>query len=327
MEVGKLKASDLRELIFNNIEGRRNEILTDPKIGGDCAVIDFGENVAHISSDPITGTSEELGKLAVNINCNDIATAGVEPVGIMLTLLAPAGTKREELDKVMKDAQAECRKLGVSIIGGHTEITRAVNQMVASVTAIGIGKKEDYKAREEAVPGDILLLTKGVGIEGTGIIAYEKASELRDIIGEELLSEAKEMLDKTSVVREGVVASPYVKGMHDVTEGGILGAVWEMSEFYGLGADVYRERLRIHRSTKAICDHYDIDPLKLISSGSMLIIVSPERIEELETRLDEEKISYERIGELKKERSKALIAGCFIKEIEEPESDELYRVV
>jgi len=327
MEVGKLKASDLRELIFNNIDSRREEILTDPKIGGDCAVIDFGDKVAHISSDPITGTSEELGKLAVNINCNDIATAGVEPVGIMLTLLAPEGTTRGELDRVMKDAQEECRKLGVSIIGGHTEVTRAVNQLVASVTAIGIGKKDEYRKREEAVPGDLLLLTKGVGIEGTGIISYEKASEVEEKLGIDILEEGKAMLDKTSVVKEGIVASPHVKGMHDVTEGGILGAVWEMSEFYNLGADIYREKLLVHRSTKAICDHYKIDPLRLISSGSMLMIVSPEKKEVLGGILDREKIQWDIIGELKKEKGKALIAGCFIEEIEEPESDELYKVV
>ncbi len=327
MEVGKLKASDLRELIFNNIEGRRKEILTDPKIGGDCAVMDFGEKVAYISSDPITGTSEELGKLAVNINCNDIATAGVEPVGLMLTILAPEGTTREELDRIMRDAQAECKKIGVSIIGGHTEITRVVNQIVASVTAIGIGDKKDYKSREETADGDILVLTKGVGIEGTGIIAYERENDILENLGEDILVEAKGMLDKTSVVKEGLVASSYVKGMHDVTEGGILGAVWEMSEFYGLGAEVYREKLVIHRSTKALCDHFQIDPLRLISSGSMLLVVSPENYEVLGEKLSSEGIEWSNIGRLTEEKSKVMISGCFIEEIGEPESDELYKVV
>lgn len=327
MKVGKLKATDLRELIFNNIEERRKEILTNPEIGGDCAVVDFGDKVAYLSTDPITGTSEELGKLAVNINCNDIATTGVEPVGIMLTILAPEGTTKEEVSTIMKDADAECKKLGVSIIGGHTEITTAVNQIVTSVTAIGIGDKKDYLKREKTVDGDILILTKGVGIEGTGIIAYEKSEEIEGKLGKGILDEAKAMLDKTSVVREGLVASDYVKGMHDVTEGGILGAVWEMSEFYGLGAEIYREKLVIARSTKAICDYYSIDPLRLISSGSMLLVVSKEKYEELGDRLSSEGIEWSRIGRLTEEKSKVIISGCFIKDIEEPESDELYKVV
>ena len=273
------------------------------------------------------GPREELGKLAVNINCNDIATAGVAPVGLLLTIMAPEGTTREELDKIMKDAQAECKKIGVSIIGGHTEITNVVNQIVASVTAIGIGPKRDYKAREKAVSGDILVLTKGVGIEGTGIIAYEKAGEIEEKLGSAILAEGKGMLDKTSVVKEGIVASPYVKGMHDVTEGGVLGAVWEMSEFHNLGAEVYREKLKIADSTKAICEYYKIDPLKLISSGSMLLVVSPEKYEELREKLSSEGIEWSNIGKLTEEKSKVIISGCFIEEIDEPESDELYKVV
>lgn len=327
MEVGKLKASDLKELIFDNIEERRSEILTDPKIGGDCAVVDFGEKVAHISTDPITGTSEGLGKLAVNINCNDIATAGVEPVGIMLTILAPEGTTKEEIDRVMKDANEECKRLNVSIIGGHTEITRAVNQMVASVTAIGIGEKKDYKAREEVVEGDILILSKGVGIEGTGIIAYEKEKEIEEKLGRDVLERGKAMLDKTSVVREGIIASKIAKGMHDVTEGGVLGALWEMSEFYNLGVEVYREKLKIDSSTKEICGYYNIDPLKLISSGSMLIVVSKERLGEIEGKLKKENIEFENIGRVRGDNSKILISGCSMIEIPEPESDELYKVV
>lgn len=327
MKVGKLKATDLKELIFENIKGRRKEILTKPEIGGDCAVVDFGEKVAYISTDPITGTSEELGKLAVNINCNDIATAGVEPVGIMLTILAPEGTTKEELSTIMRDADAECKRLGVSIIGGHTEITAAVNQIVTSVTAIGIGEKKDYTEREKTVDGDILILTKGVGIEGTGIIAYEKSEEIERELGKEILDEAKAMLDKTSVVKEGLVASAYAKGMHDVTEGGILGAVWEMSEFYNLGVEVYREKLKIARSTKALCDYYNIDPLRLISSGSMLLVVAEEKYEELGNKLSSEKIEWSKIGKLTDIKSKTIISGCFMKEIEEPESDELYKVV
>lgn len=327
MKVGKLKAADLKELIFQNIKGSRKEILTKPEIGGDCAVIDFGEKVAYLSTDPITGTSEELGKLAVNINCNDIATAGVEPVGIMLTILAPDGTSKEELSKIMRDADTECKKLGVAIIGGHTEITSAVNQIITSVTAIGIGEKKDYTEREKTLDGDILILTKGVGIEGTGIIAYEKSEEIERELGKEILDEAKAMLDKTSVVKEGLVASPYVKGMHDVTEGGILGAVWEMSEFYNLGVEVYREKLEIARSTKAICDYYNIDPLRLISSGSMLLVVAKEKYEELGDKLTLEGIGWSNIGRLTNEKPKVIISGCFIKEIEEPESDELYKVI
>ncbi len=327
LEIGKLKASDLEKLIFKNIKHRRSEILTDPKIGGDCAVLDFGDKVAYISSDPITGATEELGKLAVNINCNDIATAGIEPVGLMLTILAPEGTKAEDIERVVADAHAECEKLNVSIMGGHTEITKVVNRMVVSVTAIGIGKKDEYTKRGKVKPGDCLILTKGAGIEGTGIIAYEKSEEIRKNLGEQTLKDAKNMLDKISVVREGIIASPYVKGMHDVTEGGILGAVWEVSEFYGLGSEIYREKIEIADCTRAICDHFNINPLKLISSGSMLLTADPLKGSEIVEILKSEGIESQIIGKFIKDNSKSIISGNFVEEISEPESDELYKVV
>lgn len=327
MEIGKLKASELEKLIFNNIKNEREEVLTDPKIGGDCAVLDFGSKVAYISSDPITGATEELGKLAVNINCNDIATAGVQPVGLMLTILAPEGTKAEDIKRVVSDAQAECEKINVSIMGGHTEITKVVNQIVISVTAIGIGKKEEYVKREEVNPGDYMILTKGAGIEGTGIIAYERAYELEEALGEKTLKEAKAMLDKISVVREGVIASPYVKGMHDVTEGGVLGAVWEVSEFYGLGAKIYREKIKIAECTQKICTYFDINPLKLISSGSMLLAADPEKGEELIKILHKEGIKSHIIGKFTEKNSKTIVSKYSTEEIEEPGSDELYKVV
>jgi hydrogenase expression/formation protein HypE len=327
LEIGKLKASDLEKLVFKNIKHRRPEILTDPKIGGDCAVLDFGDKVAYISSDPITGATEELGKLAVNINCNDIATAGIEPVGLMLTILAPEGTKPQDIERVVTDAQAECERLNVSIMGGHTEITKVVNRMVVSVTAIGIGKKEDYTKREKVKEGDLLILTKGAGIEGTGIIAYEKSEEIGEKLGSETLKEAKMMLDKISVVREGIIASPYVKGMHDVTEGGVLGAVWEVSEFYGFGSEIYREKIKIAECTRQICDYFKIDSLKLISSGSMLLAADPEKGHEVIGILKNEGIESHIIGKFTKGNSKVIISGCFIEDISEPESDELYKVV
>jgi hydrogenase expression/formation protein HypE len=327
LEIGKLRASDLEKLIFNNIKKGRKEILTDPKIGGDCAVLDFGDKVAYISSDPITGATEELGKLAVNINCNDIATAGVEPVGLMLTILAPEGTKAEDIKKVVSDAQKECEKLNVSIMGGHTEITKVVNQMVISVTAIGIGKKEEYVKRGKVNSGDYIILTKGAGIEGTGIIAYEKAAELEKTLGEKTLKEAKAMLDKISVVREGIISSPYVKGMHDVTEGGVLGAVWEVSEFYGLGVQIYREKIKIAKCTQKICTYFNINPLKLISSGSMLLVADPERGKELIKILHKEGIESHIIGEFTETNSKTIISENFTEEISDPGSDELYKVV
>ena len=328
MEIGKLTSRDLKELIFDNIKSCRKEVLIRPSVGEDCAVIDYGENALVISTDPITGTSEEIGRLAIHITCNDIATNGVEPIGIMLTIMAPEKTTREEIAKIMKDASEEAYKLNVDIIGGHTEITSAVNRIIISATGIGKKLKKEILNRPKAKLGDVLVLTKGAGIEGTGIICFEKEEELLKVIDKEVIKEGKKLLDNISVVKEGLIGGKHnLSFMHDVTEGGVLGAVWEICDLYGLGCELYEEDIHINESTKHICDYYKINPLRLISSGSMLMGVEKERVESLLTELDEEKIKYSVIGSLTEDPICKLIGKNYEINIEPPKSDELYKVL
>lgn len=327
MKIGKLTINDLKEIIFKNIRNNRSEVITNPEIGGDCAVITTsGDDVIYLSSDPITGATNSLGKLGININANDIATSGVSPLGVMLTILAPPGTTRESLEDIIKEAQEQCDILNMSILGGHTEITDAVNRIVLSVTAIGIGKKNEIKDRRTVLQGDALIITKGIGIEGTGIIASEKSEELEERFGIEFVQKCKNYLNMTSVVKDGIISNKYAKGMHDVTEGGLLGALWEMCELYKLGCKVDYNKIKISDEVRALTNYFDIDPLKLISSGTMLISVAAKDSAELLDSLIKEGIEAYEIGFLTDDKSKILeINGKEVK-IEEPESDELYKV-
>ncbi|MGL5655634.1 MAG: AIR synthase family protein [Fusobacteriaceae bacterium] len=327
MKIGKLTINDLKEIIFKNIRNNRSEVITNPEIGGDCAVITTsGDDVIYLSSDPITGATNSLGKLGININANDIATSGVSPLGVMLTILAPPGTTRESLEEIIKEAQEQCDILNMSILGGHTEITDAVNRIVLSVTAIGIGKKNEIKDRRTVLQGDALIITKGIGIEGTGIIASEKSEELEERFGIEFVQKCKNYLNMTSVVKDGIISNKYAKGMHDVTEGGLLGALWEMCELYKLGCKVDYNKIKISDEVRSLTNYFDIDPLKLISSGTMLISVAAKDSAELLDSLIKEGIEAYEIGFLTDDKSKILeINGEEVK-IEEPESDELYKV-
>ncbi|MBC2851635.1 hypothetical protein H5J22_09550 [Cetobacterium sp. 8H] len=327
MKVGKLTISDLKELVFNNIQNNNDCVISSGEIGSDCAAIEVDEKVIYLSTDPITGTNSGLGKLAININCNDIATEGVSPVGIMLTILAPPHVKKNEIAEIMKEAQEEANKIGVTIIGGHTEITAAVNKTIISATSIGIGDKKDFKSKTKVVPGDRIIITKGVGIEGTGIIAFEKEEELLENFDSEIIENAKNLLDSTSVVKDGIIANKFAKGMHDVTEGGLLGAIWESSCFYGLGVNIYFNDIFIQDSIKTICKYFKIDPLRLISSGTMLIVTSEENSEPLISELKKNNIEAFDIGVFTDSEEKILIKGEKHTLIEPPESDELYKVV
>ncbi|MGL6063889.1 MAG: AIR synthase family protein [Fusobacteriaceae bacterium] len=329
MKIGKLNISDLKSLILDNIRNNREEVLTNPEIGGDCAIIECkGEKLIYLSSDPITGSTKEIGKLGVNINANDIATSGTAPLGIMLTILAPPNTKKNELEKIIKEAQDECDKLNMSILGGHTEITDAVNRIIISVTAIGIGEKKELKLQNKIKAGDCFLITKGVGIEGTGIIASEKEYELTEKFGKDFVDKAKDNLQHTSVVKDGILGKKLAKSMHDATEGGLLGAIWELCEFCGFGAEIYEEKIYISKETREISNYYKINPLRLISSGTMLILVEKKDLEELKKKYSENNIESYFIGVLTENKEKLMINSIGEKTlIEEPESDELYKVL
>lgn len=337
MKIGKLTIENLRNLILKNIKKNRKEILTNPEIGGDCAIIEIENKLVYLSSDPITGAKEKIGSLVVNVNANDIATSGSTLVGIMLTILAPPGTKKEELSLIIKEAQKECDDLDMEILGGHTEITDAVNRIIVSGTVIGIGEKEDLMNRKKPKPGDKILITKGIGIEGTGIIYTEKSEELEKEFGKKIVKEGQEYFKKISVVKESKVAKNIAKVMHDVTEGGVLGAIWEICELFKMGVEIDYSKLKVSEITQKICTYYKIDPLRLISSGTMLIVVDEKDSILLQKKLLEENIESFEIGTLT-EKIEKIILKIDMKNLEsnqkieriviaEPESDELYKVL
>lgn len=272
MKEGKIPPELLKSLVFNNIRVRNSEVLLRPEIGEDCAAIDFGSQACVLSTDPITAAVKGAGALAIHISCNDVATSGLRPVGIMVTILAPPEATEEDIRVVMEDAGEAAEKLGVEIIGGHTEITSAVNRIVISTTAMGKVLKDRIVRSSGAKVGDDVIMTKWAGLEGTSIIAADNEKELLGRLSSEELETAKAFIKHISVVEEGVAAGELgANSMHDVTEGGILGAAWEIAESSDKGIEVFIDKIPVMPVTRKICDIYGIDPYRLISSGSMII--------------------------------------------------------
>lgn len=326
MEVGKIPNDILKNLILDKIRYTRSDVLIKPKIGEDCSAIDFGENVCVLSTDPITGAVNEVGRLAVHVSCNDIASSGVEPIGLMITLLAPAGTTEADLGFIMGQVCDTAASLNVDILGGHTEITTAVNRFVIISTAVGKALKERLVTTSGAKPGDSIIMTKSAGIEGTAIIAFDKEKELADKLGRELVNKAKEFVNQISVVKEGVIAGEFgVNSMHDVTEGGILGAVWEVAEASGVGIEIYKEKIPVEPETLEISRFYGIDPYRLISSGCM--IICSDRGNELVRMLCQHNVKATIIGKITAENRKILVCEDNIEDIHQPLSDELFKVI
>lgn len=329
LETGKIDSDLLKKIVFEKITYRRPEVMVRPGIGEDCAVVDYGDSTCVISTDPITAAVSDIGRLAIHITCNDIASNGVQPVGIMIAAMLPVGTTDEDVAMIMEQAGETAAQLQVEIIGGHTEITSAVNKPVIVSTAIGRGPKNDMNSADNMKPGDVILITKRVGIEGAGIIASDLAHELEGHLTEEEFAEARGFLDEVSVVKEGVAAGAVgTHGMHDVTEGGVLGAVYEMAQIAGSGAEIMKNAIPVNRVTEKIAAVYGINPLRLISSGCMLIVAAPDKKDEIVNAVEAEGIDIHQIGRItEKEEGLVLVTDEGREEILPPGADELYRAV
>jgi hydrogenase maturation factor len=332
MEVGKLKNEMLGEIVLSELKEVRDDILIRPGVGEDCAAIAFGDLACVLTTDPITGSGSHLGRLAVHVCLNDIASSGAEPVGLLLTLLCPQQTTQLEIQGILREANETANAMGIEIVGGHTEITTAVNRTIVSATAIGKTSIKSLVKTSGAKPGDLIYITKQAATEGTAIIAHDKESELSDHLSKEDLEFAKSLIEAISVVPEGKIAARAgASAMHDATEGGILGAVHELCEASGTGCLIDYEKINIQEVTKKICDFYKINPLKLISSGSMVICISDKVALNMERDLKAANISFACIGKITEDPDKII---CFASEtesrcemIESPEADELYKVI
>ena len=186
MKIGKIPEATLKKVILEQLGAKRDEVLIGPGIGEDCAALKLEEGeVFVLSTDPITGAAKEAGRLAVHITANDLISSGAEPVGLMLTVLLPPETKEKELRQLSAEVQEECLKLGIAVIGGHTEVTDAVRQPLISVTGVGRVKEEELVSTRGAKPGQDIVVTKYIGLEGTGIIAREQEQLLKERFPEE----------------------------------------------------------------------------------------------------------------------------------------------
>ena len=324
MKIGKVSNELLQSAIFDKMLYDRPEVIVRPSVGEDCGVLEFGADESIVlSTDPITGATQHIGKLAVHISCNDVSTSGAEPVGILVTILLPPGSKEEEFKTIMEDVVHSAHESNIEIIGGHTEVTDAVTRPVVSTTVIGKVKKQDMITTAGALVGQDLILTKWAGLEGTAILANEYEDALIKILGKDIVVAGQKLGDYISVVPESKIAHKCgVTSMHDVTEGGVLGAIWEVAQCAGLGVSVDIDKIPVKEETQKICDTFEISPYKLISSGCMIMTTFEGKkcLEEL-GKLN---IAANIIGKITKE-GKYLVKDGIKEEIIPPESDDLYK--
>ena len=206
MKIGKISESVLKRSVFKQIRHRREEVLVTPGVGKDCSIIKLEpDEVMVLSTDPITGTANQIGKLAVNITANDIAASGAEMIGIMLTILLPEKLREIKLREMMQEIEECCKAFNIEVIGGHTEVCAAVSQPIITVTGVGKIKKEEITTTAGLKPGHELVMTKWAGLEGTAILANDKEEELLTRYNRDFIAGAKDMIQYISVVKDAKI--------------------------------------------------------------------------------------------------------------------------
>lgn len=327
MKIGKLKTDLLEKYIFNNLNSNRDEVRVRSGIGLDCAVLDFGGDLIVTSTDPITGASKNIGSLAINVSVNDVSCQCADPVGVLMTVLIPPSATIDELKEIIEDANATAKKLNVDIIGGHTEVTEAVNKILISTTVLGRVNREVMPDIKKVKVGDVVAVSKNVAIEGTSIIANER-DDIEEVLNEEEIKFAKSLSENISVLKESKLALKHgVKHMHDITEGGLYGALWETGAAISYGIRANYDDIPILDITKKIAEFYSIDPMKLISSGSMLMVFDKDEFEDFKSDAEKSGIKVTKIGELTKEKVIEVFTDDDVIRLSDPDSDELYKVI
>lgn len=326
MEIGKVPENVLKRAVFKQIRHRRPEVLLRPGVGEDCCAVEAAKDeVLVFSVDPITAVSKGAGMFAVHITANDLASSGAEPVGMLTSILLPPRTREKKLRELMQEIDLACNRLGIEVMGGHTEISDAVCRPVITVTGVGKVKKESLLSTGGLRPGDELVMTKWAGLEGTAIIATEKAEKLQETLPKELVDTAAGFLEYLSVVPEAAVAmNTGVSAMHDVTEGGIFGALWEMGAASGVGITVDLKKIPIRQETIEVCEVFDINPYRMMSSGSMLIGCRNGNL--LVEELGKQGISSAVIGRANDTNDRVIVNGEETRFLEPAGSDELYKI-
>jgi len=304
--VGKLPPRILQGLLAACQVPRCSRVVLGPRFGEDAAVIDMGAKYLVAKTDPITFTSERIGWYAVNINGNDIATLGARPLWFLATLLLPEKTTSLSLVRnIFQDTLRACRELGVTLCGGHTEITRGLDRPIMIGHMLGEVAKSKLVWKESQRPGDAVLLTRGIAIEGTAILAREARSALARQLPSKTLRHARRLLFRPgiSIVQDAMLAVRYgeIHAMHDPTEGGLASGLYELAKAGGVGLRVWRDKVPLLEETRRFSEILGFDPFAMIASGALLVVASAKSAANLLRAYLRHEVAAAIIGEVRDE--------------------------
>jgi hydrogenase expression/formation protein HypE len=303
MDAGKLP-NDLLSSLLKRIERRDPRVIIGPGVGRDAAVVDAGgPKLLVAKSDPITFASDMIGWYAVHVNANDIACTGAIPSWFLATVLLPEDADASLAESIFGQLVEACSDLGIELVGGHTEITLGLTRPIVVGAMLGEVERDRLVRPDGGLPGDALILTRGIAIEGTGVLAREAGERLQrlGLSAEEIEKAKRYIVDPgISVLKEAstACAAVQVHAMHDPTEGGLATALHEMAEANHCGIIVQEDAIEVLQLTQRLCDAAELDPIGLLASGALLLALAEEECAQALQAIEDAGVQARRIGSL-----------------------------
>lgn len=327
MRIGKVSENVLKRSVLKQIQNKRSEVLFGADVGGDCAILTLAEDEDYVMTiDPVSFPGGDIGILTVHNVANDLAAAGAEPVGIMISALLPEKIEEAQIKEMVRQAETACKSLNMQLIGGHTEVTGAVVRPVLTAAGIGKVKKGRQVNAKGARPGQDIIASKWIGLEGTALLAQAGREKLAKRYSAFLIEEAEGFRKYHSVLQEAATAvKSGVSAMHDVTEGGIFGALWEIAESSGVGLEVELKRIPVKQETIEICEFFELNPYELLSGGCLLMVA--DRGYDLVRELEKQGIAASVIGKITDGNDRVVINEEERRFLEPPKADEIHKVL
>ncbi len=332
MRLGKLSDSILKRTVLKQIKNRRSEILSGAGIGEDCAIFQLSDSKLATCMEQYTVAHRQDMIRAIYKSTNNLATAGADPLAVMLSIILPERASEEKLKKLMDGAAQAARELNIQIAGGHTTVSKYVTEKLAVITAYGIYAKdaEGNSIRplttKGAKPGQDIVISKWIGLEGTAILAQHKGEEMLARYPEYFINEAAGFDKYLSVIPEAATAMKSgVCVMHDASEGGIMATLWELAESSGVGLSIDMKKIPIRQETVEVCEFCDVNPYELLSGGCL--VMTTEDGNGLVEALAEANIPAVVVGKITDSNDRVIYNGEEKRFLDKPKMDEVHRYI
>ena len=326
MRPGKLSDSILKRTVLKQIKTKREEVLCGAGVGEDCAIFSCaGQNLVSCVTEYVVDDRQDMIR-AIYKATNNIATAGAEPIAVMLSIVLPERASEEKLKKLMDGAAQAARELNIQIAGGHTTVNPYVSRKLATVIAYGKVEAGKHYPTKGAKPGQDIVMTKWIGLEGTALLARKKKEEMLARYPEYLIDEAAGFDKYLSIIPEAATAiKSGVCVMHDASEGGILATLWELAESSGVGLNIDLRKLPIRQETVEVCEFCDVNPYELLGGGCLVMTTEDGNL--LVNALQEQNIPAVVVGKITDSNDRIIWNGEEKRFLDKPQTDEIYRFI